>query len=443
MGDLGRRGFLQGLAAMGGGVLVSGRCKPWRPRSRPPPRSWCRRSSRSPTCATAMVRLQLPGGFHVPVVPRHRDARSSLDDGTVAARAPRRHGRVPRAATATSWLVRNHEVNGPGAAFGPGTPYDPLARGGTTTVAGHRHGEVLRAFTSLNGTQMNCSGGPDAVGQLDHLRGDGQRPRRRAPTSPARSERRRCSSRTASSSRCRPAASPTGEPITAAGRFAHEAVAYDPRDGCALPDRGQLRFPLRLLPLPPAREPDAAPGGCVDGGRLQMLAVAGTPNADLEAAQAARRRATASRWVDIDDPAPDVPVHAGRSPRRRPTTPRSPTSATRAARRARRTSPGSRAPPTTTASVYFTSTQGGGAAETGPGPGRRRLRQRHRPDLGVPHRGRSVLRARLPVARPRRPRLPGQHHHQPRAARSCSARTASTTTTSAGSPPTGSCSTSP
>src|SRR6185312_17012177 len=53
-----------------------------------------------------------------------------------------------------------HEVNGPGAAFGVGTPYDPMARGGTTSVRVTRFGEVLDSYTSLNGTQMNCSGGP-------------------------------------------------------------------------------------------------------------------------------------------------------------------------------------------------------------------------------------------------------------------------------------------
>ena len=42
-----------------------------------------------------------------------------------------------------------------------------------------------------------------------------------------------------------------------AGRFAHEAVSFDPVDGIALPHRGQLRVPLGLLPLPPAAQPDA------------------------------------------------------------------------------------------------------------------------------------------------------------------------------------------
>ena len=56
-------------------------------------------------------------------------------------------------------LVRNHEVNGPGTPFGPGAPYDSQAQGGTTTIQVTGTGEVIRAFTSLNGTMMNCSGG--------------------------------------------------------------------------------------------------------------------------------------------------------------------------------------------------------------------------------------------------------------------------------------------
>ena len=31
-------------------------------------------------------------------------------------------------------LVRNHEINGAVAPFGPGTPYDSAAGGGTTTI---------------------------------------------------------------------------------------------------------------------------------------------------------------------------------------------------------------------------------------------------------------------------------------------------------------------
>ena len=42
-------------------------------------------------------------------------------------------------------LVRNHEVTASGTNFfGPGTPYDTKAGGGTTTIHVTRFGEVLR-----------------------------------------------------------------------------------------------------------------------------------------------------------------------------------------------------------------------------------------------------------------------------------------------------------
>ena len=149
------------------------------PCSRPPPPAR-QRQGRSPACspcragahqppeAAALVpipderdgavRLHLPEGFQLPLVPRHRAAGDACttaprcpDDTTGWAPSTGRDG--------TYVLVRNHEVNNPAPAFGPGTPYDPMARGGTTTIQVTPHGEVVRAFTSLNGTMMNCSGG--------------------------------------------------------------------------------------------------------------------------------------------------------------------------------------------------------------------------------------------------------------------------------------------
>ena len=99
------------------------------------------------------------------------------------------------------------------------------------------------------------------------------------------------------------------QPITQAGRFAHEAVAFDPQDGHPLPDRGQLRLPVRLLPLPPAAQPDAARAGSTTAAGCRCSPSRASPNPNLAAEQP--RRATYDvTWVDIDDPAPDVPVHA-------------------------------------------------------------------------------------------------------------------------------------
>ena len=84
------------------------------------------------------VRLHLPKGF------RYRSFHDTetpvtLADGTAL---PGRHDGMgafdgPKGSVI---LVRNHEVNNPGPAFGPGAPYDPMARGGTTTVQVTPHG---------------------------------------------------------------------------------------------------------------------------------------------------------------------------------------------------------------------------------------------------------------------------------------------------------------
>ena len=161
-----------------------------------------------------------------------------------------------RLANGNVMLVRNHEINGPvSAAFGAGAPYDNHAGSGTTSVEVTLHGEVVRSFTSLNGTQMNCSGGIMPWGSWvtceETVNGPDVGPDFTGASNVTLEQAPRVHLRGA-----RRAASRTGEPITAAGRFAHEAVAFDPREGVALPHRGQLRLPVRLLPLRALGEPD-------------------------------------------------------------------------------------------------------------------------------------------------------------------------------------------
>lgn len=263
-----------------------------------------------PDLRDQVVRLWLPAGFSYrsfhdtdgeePVV---------LDDGTIL---PGRHDGMAAFAgrDGTITLIRNHEVNGPGTAFGnPARAYDPAAQGGTTTVEVTRFGEVLRARTSLNGTQMNCAGGampwgswitceetvngpdvgPDFTGapniglQQKHgylfevpLHGQADR-----------------------------------KPITRAGRFAHEAVAYSPSDNALYMTEDNFGFPsgfYRYLP-----KSDAARRGRLDDkGRLQMLAVAGLRAADLAASQPVGATYDVT-WVDIDDPDPTFPYTPGQA----------------------------------------------------------------------------------------------------------------------------------
>jgi secreted PhoX family phosphatase len=249
------------------------------------------------------VRLELPEGFRyrsfhdteMPVTLTDGTALPGRHDGMAAFNGPRR----------SVLLVRNHEVNSPGTPFGPGTPYDSQARGGTTTVQVTPTGDVIRAFTSLNGTMMNCSGGPmpwgswitceetvngpdvgaDFTGMsnvplqkphgyvfevpVSHIPGQGQSSR---------------------------------QPIRRAGRFAHEAVSFDPKGGHLYLTEDNFAFPSGFYRYRPPEDPMKV-GRLLDGGTLQMLRVVGVPNAHLEAHQTTDATYDVD-WVDI--PEPDV-----------------------------------------------------------------------------------------------------------------------------------------
>jgi uncharacterized protein len=247
------------------------------------------------------VRLHLPRGFTYRSF-HDTEQPVTLTDGT---RLPGRHDGMgafagPRGSTL---LVRNHEINFPQPAFGPGTPYDAMAGGGTTTVQVGRDGRPVRAFTSLNGTMMNCSGGqmpwgawvtceetvngpdvePDFTGTsnvplekphgyvfevpVSHQPGEGQSDR---------------------------------QPIRSAGRFAHEAVSFDPEGGHLYLTEDNFGYASGFYRYRPPSDPMQV-GRLEDGGTLQMLKVAGTDNAHLEAEQT-DGRVYPVEWVDIAEP---------------------------------------------------------------------------------------------------------------------------------------------
>lgn len=242
------------------------------------------------------VRLHLPRGF------RYRSFHDVTEpvtfrDGT---ELPGRHdgmGAFP-GHRKTSVLVRNHEINGPTPAFGPTTPYDEMAGGGTTTVRVTQRGRVLEAYTSLSGTMMNCSGGimpwgswvtceetvngpdvgPDFTGVSNVPL---QKPHGYIFEVPAygRSHRR---------------------PITQAGRFAHEAVAFDPRGGSLYLTEDNFGFASGFYRYTPKRNPMRV-GYLDNDGKLEMLAVKGRPNKHLEGRQR-RGRTYDVEWVRIKDP---------------------------------------------------------------------------------------------------------------------------------------------
>ena len=122
-------------------------------------------------------------------------------------------------------------------------------------------------------------------------------------------------------------------------------------------------FPSGLYRYLPRRHPLHV-GRLVNEGRLQMLAVEGTPGADLAATQpdGARHRV---RWVDIDDPNPSFPFTPGQPA---PTTNNEALNYVAEQGRAQGAARLSRVEGATydRGTIYFCSTQGGGPAEPGP-----------------------------------------------------------------------------
>jgi secreted PhoX family phosphatase len=363
MSQIDRRTFLRGSAAAAGAVALGGPFQGFVARAANA--SIQKRSL--PTLGPirdlrdGQVRLWLPEGFQYrsfhdtefPVV---------LDDGT---NLPGRHdgmGSFP-GPDGNLLLVRNHEINNPGSAFGPGTPYDSAARGGTTTVEVTPRGEVVHAFTSLNGTQMNCSGGQMPWGSWitceETINGPDVGPDFTGASNVPLQQRHGFIFEVPAGGQS------TREPITSAGRFAHEAVSFDPVEGILYLTEDNFGFPSGFYRYTPNEDPMET-GHLDNGGRLQMLAVAGRPNLDLAADQ--RRRATYPvAWVDIEDPAPSFPFTPGQTA---PTTNDQALVHVGNQGRAQGAAYFSRLEGSAYDNrvVYFCSTQGGGPAETSLGP---------------------------------------------------------------------------
>ena len=306
-----------------------------------------------------VVRLHLPRAFryrsfHDTTVP------VTLDDGTAL---PGRHdGMAAFAGTGgNSILIRNHEVNANAldGAFGPhgSWTYDPNALGGCTHVETSPMGEVDVAFTALNGTQMNCAGGlmpwgawitceetvngPDVGPDFTGVSNVGL-------TQPHGFIFEVPVDGTAS-----------GQPVRSAGRFPHEAVAFDPANGHLYLTEDNFAFPSGFYRYIPPSNPMET-GSLEDGGQLQMLAIDGIPNADL--ARRVPRRNFKVHWVDIDEPWTEFPFETGvPAPTTNDTALRfvSLQGLAKGAARFSRLEGAAY----DNGFVYFTSTQGGGAAE--------------------------------------------------------------------------------
>ncbi len=248
--------------------------------------------------------LDLPRGFSYRIISR---AGAVMSDGLLV---PGSHDGMAAfdAGGGRLALVCNHELSLDEQASGPFGPdltrlagfdrsklYEPAdgtpAPGGTTTVIyDPATGRVERHFLSLAGTERNCCGGPTPWGSW---------------LTCEESVERRSGRRTRDHGWVfEVPAGATGPvdplPLTALGRFNHEAAAVDPRTGVVYltEDEGDSLF-YRLIP--------ARPGDLKAGGRLQALVLsdwegsADTRNWDPLAAPLRAGDALRAEWIDLTD----------------------------------------------------------------------------------------------------------------------------------------------
>jgi uncharacterized protein len=199
-------------------------------------------------------------------------------------------------------LIRNHENRDPpGTAVVKGDAskaYDRKGGGGTTSlevsVGKDGTAALVRDFVSLNGTIVNCAGGPTPWGSWlsceesvdGRVHGWGEEHGYIFEV-PATAE-----------------GPVTPVPLKPMGRFVHEAVAVDRETGIVYEteDRTPTAGFYRFIP--------AARGRLAGGGRLQILAIEGRPNYDTGTRQKVGAPLPV-RWVDIPDP---EPVGSGNNP---------------------------------------------------------------------------------------------------------------------------------
>ena len=335
MTDLDRRSFLKTGAAVAGGAALAGPFAGFlaapavaRPGRRPVT------LVDVPDHRDDVVRLALPDGFNYrSFQPSSRSAPLTLDDGS---KLPGRHDGMAAFGSGHAnmvTLVRNHEENGAGAnnAFGLGKApvYDSGARGGTSTVLVSRQGEVQHSFASLGGTQMNCSGGRMPWGSWitceetvngydvgdDFTRVPPATPENPNPVDPGPKTYRTnvaLTKRHGYVFEVPADGTATATPITQAGRFAHEAVAFDPSGGSLYLTEDNFAFPSGFYRYDPPTNPMQS-GRLADGGTLWMLKVRDVNLADLSGHFGARTSFPVE-WVRIPEPDKDYGAPVGGVP---------------------------------------------------------------------------------------------------------------------------------
>jgi uncharacterized protein len=298
--DMTRRRFVEGSAAVGGGLAIAGPLSALAAQTaegrRRPHAPGYGELQPAKEIDSGIDYLALPPGFRYRLISRAGDPMSDgkptpgIFDGMAAYKG--RGGDVV--------LIRNHENRSrPGEVTVPvpnGKRYDPdpAVRGGNTKLVVDRDRQVQEQYAVLGGTHTNCAGGQMPWGTWitceeifnygsteDNVTPGTGVPHGFAFEVPADATK---------------AVAP--QPIVDAGRFAHEAVAW--LDGVLYEteDRGNAAF-YRFVP---DRRPREYGDLASFGGTLQALAISGRPSFDADEANPGETFRV--EWVTIEEPNP-------------------------------------------------------------------------------------------------------------------------------------------
>ena len=198
----------------------------------------------------------------------------------------------------TTILVRNHELNGSKSSEVMArqvNKYDPLSKGGTTTLIVGGDRQLIEQRVSLAGTTRNCGGGSTPWGSWISCEEDIHTPAMNKPNNPRGlniSKKHGYNFEVPSKGIV---VDPV--PLVAMGRFNHEAIAVDPKTGIVYQteDRDDGCF-YRFIPK--------QPGKLAAGGVLEALAVKGMPKLNTSK-DFPLNEPKSVEWLKIEDVDPE------------------------------------------------------------------------------------------------------------------------------------------